>query len=552
MSELIILDSKLSDVIVFLDGARVTRTGEAPLKKGINELKIEKISKYLDSDSVRVKGKGKNIKAKLVDVETNHNYKEITGNIEIDNLRKKIKNLDKEKKVLVEDKENLITNKNFISNIFQNFTGEFPKYFAAGESSLDNLKSLNEFSDQTKAEIRKKIWDLDVKIEDFTIKILETQKELEKLGGGRTQIEENFDIIISIESDDEGMFEYFVTYQISNAYWVPFYDVNISEEKTAMSYMGNVINKTLENWENINLEISTATFKPVRITEPDPWYISIYHPYAPTTTTYSAGFKGKRREMEKKVMKPESPIPMEKEELMDDLTALAEPEPKISDMEVDSAEFSESAFGVQKFSIPKKMSIAADENPHPVLLQDFDVKSSRIFYWNSIDQQLIAQEKIKNGDMTLLPGKVKCYVDGDFVGETKIKAISPSEEFKLGTRLSFEMKVEKKLLKREVDKKGITKGKRENDYEYEIKINNYRKEESKITVIDRIPHSTDADIIIEPDEKHIEDFFIPKPNKFKLSIATWELALKPEEEFKIKYKYSVKYGKDVTITPSLP
>ena len=198
------------------------------------------------------------------------------------------------------------------------------------------------------------------------------------------------------------------------------------------------------------------------------------------------------------------------------------------------------------------MSIAADENPHPVMLQEFDVKSSRIFYWNSIDQQLIAQEKIKNGESTLLPGKVKCYVEGDFVGETKIKAISPSEEFKLGTRLSFEMKVEKKLTKRDVDKKGITKGKRENDYEYEIKINNYRKEESKLTLIDRIPHSTDADITVEPDEKHLEELFFPKPKKFKLSIASWDLTLKPEEEFKVKYKYSVKYGRGVTISPPLP
>ncbi|NHI92931.1 MAG: mucoidy inhibitor MuiA family protein [Candidatus Lokiarchaeota archaeon] len=551
MNDIKIIESTLTDVVVFLDGARVTRTGEAKLKKGINELKLEKISKYLDSNSVRVKGSGKNIKAKLIDVETNHNYKEITGHIEIDKLRKKLKTMEKEKNALIEDKENLINNKKNLTQIFENFTIEFPKFFAAGESSIENLKSLQDYSDQSKMEVQKKIRDLDSKLEDLSTKILETQKELQKLGGGQTQIEENYDIIISIESDGDGIFDYSIMYQIQNAFWVPFYDILITEEKTSMNYMANIINKTLEDWDGVNLEISTATFKPVRITDPEPWYISVYQPYA-RTSSMGTSLMDKKMKGIKRDFAPASPAPREKEVSMDELLEEEEEEPIITDMEVESAKFSETTFGVQKFTISKKMSIAADENPHPVMLQEFEVNSSRLFYWNSIDQQLIAQEKIRNGELTLLPGTVKCYVDGDFVGETNIKAISPSEEFKLGTRLSFEMKVDKKLVKRDVDKKGITKGKRENDYEYEIKINNYRKEASRITIIDRIPHSASADIEVEPDEKHLEEYFFPKPNKFKLNIATWDLELKPEEELKIKYKYAVKYGKDTTITPSLP
>ncbi|MHA1379900.1 MAG: DUF4139 domain-containing protein, partial [Candidatus Helarchaeota archaeon] len=135
------------------------------------------------------------------------------------------------------------------------------------------------------------------------------------------------------------------------------------------------------------------------------------------------------------------------------------------------------------------------------------------------------------------------------------KVISPGEEFKLGTRRSFEMKVEKKLVKREVGKTGITKGKLTNEYGYEIKINNYRKKESEITIIDRIPHSRTPDIDVDPeqkDEKKLDDYFMPVPKKFQLGIATYELKLKPEEEFKIKYHYKVSYSKDIEITPPLP
>ena len=551
MSEPKIVNSNITSVVVFMDGARVTRSGKEKLTAGINELKLEKISKYLDKDSIRVKGSGKNIKAKLVDVQSNHNYKEISGHEGIDKLRKQIKDLNTEIKDLTERKDSLTNRKGFIFQIFDNFSKEFPKFFAAGESKIENLKSLQAYSEEMEIDIQQKIKEIDDKIEKLTIKIQELKKELGKLGGQITKIEENYDVSISIESDGEGDFEFTVTYQIANARWIPFYDVNITEEQTTIDYSANVINKTLEDWEEIELEISTATFKPIRINNPNPWYISEYQPYD--------GFGGGRMMKKKEKRRAPSAAPM-KPKVMDMLAAgIAEDKPMeleekeiITEMEVDEAEFAETPYGVQRFKIPKKMSMKSDENKHPVMLQSFEAKSSRLFYWNSVDQQVIAQEKIKNGELTLLPGKAKCYVDGDFVGETNIKVISPSEEFKIGTRLSYEMKIEKKLKERDVDKKGITKGKRENEYSYEIKINNYRKEESSITIVDRLPHSTSADIEVEPQKKHVEEYIIPKPKKYELGIATWELKLQAEEEFKIKYKFSVKYGKDITVTPSLP
>ena len=294
MSDAKIVSSKITNVVVFMDGARVTRSGQEQLIKGINELKLEKISKYLDKDSIRVKGTGKNIKAKLVDVQSNHNYKEISGHVEIDKLRKKIKDFNNEVKDLKERRDSLINRKGFVFQIFDNFSKEFPKFFAAGESTIDNLKNLQVYSDDMEVDIQKKIKEIDDKIEEIGIKIQETRKELEKLGGETTQIEENYDVSISIESDGEGTFEFTVSYQIGNAWWIPFYDVNISEENTTIDYSANVINKTLEDWEEVDLEISTATFKPISINNPSPWYIAPYYP------SYGKASGGMRMKSEKK------------------------------------------------------------------------------------------------------------------------------------------------------------------------------------------------------------------------------------------------------------
>jgi len=540
--------TKISEVVIFLDGARVTRTSEGvTLDKGINTLKISGISKFMDSDSVRVKGLGKEIKATLVDVQVNYVYKEITGHKELDDLYRKLKQLKKEKNVINQQ----IVHSNWVNENFKtivgNFTAEFPKFFAAGESNMDNLKAISEYSNETLINLQKRKFELEDKLEKNDLEISKVNKEIQKLGGQTQRVEEYYDIIVSIEAETSGIFELNVTYQIKGANWTPSYDVLITENETTINYRAEVINKTLEDWEDIHLEVSTATFKPVRVLEPQPWYIQefVYRP-PPRPSMMSADYK--------KMKKVKREIKIEEKEV-EGIMAEPEPAPPPVEMAIEEAAFSEDSFGVEHYDIPKKMTIKADGNPHPVMLREFEVTSTRLFYWNSQDQQLVAQEKIKNGESTLLPGKCKCYVDGDFVGETSIKVISPGEEFKLGTRRSFEMKVEKKLVKREVGKKGITKGKLTNEYGYEIKINNYRKKESELLLIDRIPHSRSPDIEVDPeqkDEKHLDEFFNPVPTKFELGIATYELKLKPEEEFKIKYHYKVSYKKDITIDPPLP
>ncbi len=556
MSEAQAIETAISDVVVFLDGARVTRSGrDISLEKGINELKLEKISMLLDKDSIRVKGTGKGIKATLVDVEVNYVYEEVTGHEKLDELQARLKELEKEETALDEQRTHVDTMKDNYSRILDNFSTEFPKFFAAGESDIQSLRDFDTLYSDKVVSFQKQFQDIDDRIERNEIETEKVRREIGKLGGGAQEVEEYYDIVVSIEADGPGLFELDVTYQIRGASWTPLYDVQIAQEDTTIAYRANIINQTLEDWDEVSLEVSTATFKPVRIIEPTPWYIQEH------VDTYPVAMAKAELPPMKRAKEKEDAEYLEDEEMLSPVAASAPPpepeaefleEPDEVLMEEEQAALSETGFGVQSFRVGKKTSIKADGSPHPVILQSFDVESSRIFYWNSVDQQLIAQEKIKNGEITLLPGKAKCYVEGDFVGETELKVISPGEEFKLGTRLSYELKVEKKLIKREVGKKGIMKGKIQNDYSYEIKINNYRKSESAITVIDQIPHSRSADIVVEPDEKHVEDYISPKPEKFSLSIATWKLKLKPEEEFKIKHRFSVNYRKDLTVEPPLP
>ncbi|MHA1377917.1 MAG: mucoidy inhibitor MuiA family protein, partial [Candidatus Helarchaeota archaeon] len=354
------IKSSISNVTIFLDGARVTRTSEEiSLDKGMNILRIGGISKLMDSDSVRVQGSGKEIKATLVDVEVNYVYKEITGHKELDALYERLEQLEKEKKSL----EQQMNHTNWINENFKtiigNFTTEFPKYFAAGESKMENLISISDYSNETISNLQGKKFELYEKIEKNSLEIEKVNKEIQKIGGQAQKVEEYYDIVVSIEAENPGSFELNLIYQIKGANWTPSYDVLITENETTINYRAEVVNKTLENWENIDLEVSTATFKPVRIIEPQPWYIQkkVYYPPAPPKMARRTSEKKKRKLEEAKIA--DIIVPTTGKEL----------ETGPIDMEITQASFSEDSFGVEHYKIPKKMTIMADGNPHPVLLK---------------------------------------------------------------------------------------------------------------------------------------------------------------------------------------
>ena len=196
MSETKVVETEIANAVIFLDGARVTRKNitEIPLDQGINTIKIGEISKFLDSDSVRVKGAGKGIKATLIDVEVNYVYKEVTGKKELDKLQEKLKQLQKELNSLKEELQHFNWVKNNFSNVLNKFSAEFPKFFAAGETSLQGLKDMQTYSNETISNTQKKLFELAENIENKNLEIEKVRREIQKFGGMAQKVEEYYDI----------------------------------------------------------------------------------------------------------------------------------------------------------------------------------------------------------------------------------------------------------------------------------------------------------------------------------------------------------------------
>jgi uncharacterized protein (TIGR02231 family) len=527
------LETTIDKVVVFLDGARIYRSGKTNLKKGLQKVRIVGLTKKLRKDSVRVSGKGKGSLGSI-DVESVY-HEEITHD-ELNKLVQEEKALQKQKSALQEKLQFLQHQQEQMKTLSNKFSSEFPLWFASGEAKLTTLTEFLDFESQKNSDNLKERRELNDEIEKLNKKIAIVQAQINDYRN-KSHVEQTFDVAITVDVKETGSFRFDLSYQTVGVSWEPSYDVDLQEDKATLKGMAQIRNNTLEDWQDIELEISTAVFKPVTITDPRPFYIDIYEPRSP-----SGGAIGGRM-MAKKARPPPTPAaaaPREKEEMLDEakpMKALYEPE----------ATMKESPAGVQSYELPGKWTIPSDGNEHPVTLTTQELETKKLHYWSAVDALgVIAQDEIQNDDSIILAGQAKVYSEGEFIGETFIEQISPREDFKLGTREELKMKAEKKLLEREKSKAGLVKGKRSISYEYELIIKNFLKKEAPITIKDVIPYSRSERIKVKNFEATIE------PKEENLGIYTWELTIAPGKETKIKYQYEVEWEKNYRITPSLP
>ncbi len=528
-----VLETTIDKVVVYLDGARIYRTGQAELKKGTQQVCIQNLTKKLRKDSVRVSGKGKGSLG-AIDVEAV--YHEEVAHEALNQLIQEEEKLIKDLQLLNKKLEFTNMQNQRLKNVSEKFSVEFPQWFASGEAKLTTLSEFIDYEAKKNTSYLKESQQLADEIEALNKKLATLQAKINEYRN-RSQVEQTYEITISVTAAQAGIFIFELSYQTSGVSWEPSYDVDLKADKAILKGMANVVNRTLEDWSNVLLEISTAVFKPIRVIDPNPFYIDVYDPYIAPPPKPSKAYGAKMKKMA-----PAAPASIAMDYDKEEMEALPE-EP----MYEPEAELKESSAGVQSFEIPGKWSIPSDGNSHPVTLTTHELKTEKEFYWSAIDALgVIAQDKITNGDAVILAGNAKVYSDGEFIGETYIETIAPKEDFKLGAREELKITAKKKLIERVKVKSGLTKGKRAIAYDYELKIKNYRKESSTMTIKDVIPYSRSERIKIKDFEASIS------PTKDNLGIHTWELKLKADEELIITYKFEVEWEKDYEITPPLP
>jgi uncharacterized protein (TIGR02231 family) len=517
------LDAAITDVVVYRDGARVTRTGHVQLAKGPQKVTIEGITERAREDSFRVSGRGPATLSSIDVKRTSHVFepKEDTKD-----LFTQLKKLRAEADDVADEIETQNARLAHVETIQARFAETFGMVYAADEGSIESLVEIDKTSSRMGEETRARLRELNEKAQELKKRIAAVQANINRIDGER-RTEDSFSVEVSLEASKAAKVDLLVTYQTTGSGWQPTYDVDLHQGKAVLRRIAQVFNRTRENWDDVKITVSTATAKPAEAIEARPYYISAYDPHV---------------ELEKRDKR--------KAEGMGRM-ALAEsgapPPAPMMEIEEEYAEASETVSGIAVYEIPKAVTLKADNEPHPITLTEEELASETVHHWYPDGMaEVVAQDVVTNGSSVILPGPVKVYAEGDYIGETGLALVSPREEFKLGARIANDVKGEKKMVEREVEKAGITRGKLRRFYKYRLEVTNYAKRSISIDIFDRVPHSLSTDIEVKVDFEKLG------AEKTELGILKWHNTIEPNEKRVVEYEYEVQWERGITVSPSLP
>ncbi len=537
---------KLQKVTVFQSSCMFKMEGTVKCKKGENEIIIDSLTRKMDKNSVRIKGQGYGRIANII-IE-----KMFSGDLDKEELKKLMDKRDKLVKTKNEIEDSLKDLQNLKAKkeiAIETFANEFPKYYSLGKIKIEDVNQLDSLFKEQIAELSKNLRKLNEENNETEIKINEVASKINQLGySTNREVNAYFRILIILDAEKESDFLLELSFTVSDASWQPFYDIIIDENhKVQINLMGNIFNRTGVDWNEVDLEISTASVTPVKMDKPTPYNINHYIPikYSPA----------KPMRIRRRPAAPVVAVDMDfiaqrsisADEFggFDDLPE-AEPAPPPELNIVESTVSSN--FGVQVYTLNTKFTVKSDKNPKPIPLFKQELPSIKQYFWStSSPDRVLCNNKIKNKDRLILPGSAKVYVGDEFIGETSLDLIGPNEEFKLGERITYDVKVKKEMKVKNKSKEGAFKGKTSINYRFTIEISNLKNVTEDLIIYDRIPHSVSEKIKVK-----LLDFSI-EPDSNVMNVLKFVLNMEEVKEKRvITYNYEITHEKDLDIRPNLP
>ncbi|MEO0404400.1 MAG: mucoidy inhibitor MuiA family protein, partial [Bacteroidota bacterium] len=242
------IDAPITDVTVFLSQAQVTRKASVQLAAGEHQLVIKGISSRINGNSVVVKG---NNAFTILGVKHENIFNQEDGS------NPRIAELDAE----IADKEFERRTKQSVQAVYR----EEMEFIKANRNIVGEEGVLAEDIEEMANFWRERVREIEFRKLELDVEIVELNTELNKLYqerskqvgfGGQNQGQ----VTISLSLSKAGNVPVELSYVAYDAGWRPNYDVRTAgtSENVQLSYKGKVFQSTGNDWNNVNLTLSSG------------------------------------------------------------------------------------------------------------------------------------------------------------------------------------------------------------------------------------------------------------------------------------------------------
>lgn len=522
-------ESQIRAVTVYTDRAVVTRTAAVQISSaGIVEVVFEKLPTGLLDESLQVSGHGQ-AEVALLDVTPRVTYLEFTPPESVKALEDQIRALDRQDRELDDRATVLGQQRDYILKI-QSSTTAPTKETDAAITPEAWLKMLG-FTEQQLGNIATEVRTIDTRREALRIERTALQQQLDELrgDGGRNYKS----VVVRLDAATPGPIELTLRYALHGASWTPRYDVRVaSNDRSAeLGYFGLVSQRTGEDWNNIELTLSTA--RPSlggAAPELHPWTVE-QQQYRPVATTAAPEFDA--------MMTTSAALKVGKAAT----TFGAERERKVSYYAPPQATVQSQATSAS-FKVAVPSTIPSDNSPQKVPIATATLSTAPEYRTTPklLPSAFLTAKVTNSSDYPLLAGGMSVFLDDTFVATSALRTVMPGEQFDLALGADEGISVKRTLNNRFTEDTGVVSKSKRITYDVTITVQNNKRTPAKIVVRDQLPLSRHEKIVVKqlaPDDRQL------KPDAE--GVLQWTLDLKPGEKRDLPLRFSVEHPADFNV-----
>ncbi|MFP4079221.1 MAG: mucoidy inhibitor MuiA family protein [Ectothiorhodospira sp.] len=494
------LASRVTEVTVHPQQARVTVEETIPLEAGDGRIRLEDLPPGLDTDTLQVDLRGPR-GLRIGGVETRRVQGDTLLHPQARALSDQIHALKRQNQTLEDRIHARQIQLRFIERLGQGGDpgidpGEWPRAWeGVARGAATALEAIREHERQHQ--------DLEARIRRLEDRLAEWQHT------GRERLE----ALIHYESPEGGDALVSATYTVDGAGWEPVYEARLDTTSGDLELVqrARIRQGTGQDWDDVRLALSTARTESGPAPEPLPWYLDV-NPQ-PLLRSAEAG---------------------------DRVHALSAPARATES----GAEREQTAFTAH-YRVPGRVSIPSDNRPYRHLLANHPLQAE--LRARSVPRILprahLQARTTFDGENPLTAGPLSLFQDGALVRQTRLERVQPGDPLELTFGTDDRIAV---TYRRTVDRKGKEGHLRPRHtlrHEHRIQVENGHDFPMTVVILDRMPVPRDERIRVEPGPQ------TTPPSRSDVDgrpgVVAWDLELPAGGQETLRFDYRISWPEEL-------
>ena len=555
---------KIDSVTVYRGQALVTREVPVSARPGLVELVVSDLPSAVRPDSLYAHtGEGFEVRAvrfrtRAVGTEPREQVRKLDDEIEA--KQKEMRENQRKQEVLARQAQYLDKLEQFVAPTAQT---ELTK----GVLNAKTLVELTNFTFEKRASQAEELLALQEEDRKMKKELDLLQRKRRGLAGSGSTVRE---AVVFLDKRARGDVTVRLSYLVSRADWSPSYVLRASgdRKKVRVEYTALVNQTSGEDWSNVQLTLSTAAPSLVAQTpELGPLWVGLVTSGGGGQLAADA-YRNKQLDNIRRLRQAASVQRNANMEAQADLEwdmndaanrfqtleLLASEEA----LKLDRSIRKETVGGLSAtYELPTRVSLASRSDRQMLQISALDL-SAKFYHVAApvLSSYVYQQAEIENSSkLAFLEGTSVCYLNGEFVGQGRLPMVASGQKFAAGFGIDAQLSAARELVSKEEKVQG---GNKELTFKYRLLLENFKEEEVRVRLVDRLPKAKDADIRLTlgklSDELSDDPLYLrtDRPNE----ILRWEISVPARSAGSkartVEYDFKLEFDRNKQVTGPRP